>query len=211
MVLYETTNVNNDEEQCNSSLLVSEIKGNSTSEAHEIMQDFSLPQNENEDLQSFAQQYRSALGLKNQQHLMIAVAWVLKEEIQYFKMFPDVLQIDVTEDTDKERRPLLVVTIRTTTNRTIPVLHAFLPNQKAWSFRWVFSVVMPRLFGEDVLKNVKFILTDGDRQETSQVDVAIQLFFPHANRLRCGWHIVDQGWVNNCKGLNASKDARNIK
>ncbi len=40
-------------------------------------------------------------------------------------------------------------------------------------------------------------MTDGDSQEISQVEFAIST----AVRTWCGWHLIDQGWRQNCKGL----------
>ena len=37
------------------------------------------------------------------------------------------------------------------------------------------------------------ISTDGDSQETSQLDLALMRYFPSAVRTRCIWHIVDRG------------------
>jgi hypothetical protein len=53
------------------------------------------------------------------------------------------------------------------------------------------------------LHSVKLIMTDGDSQEMSQVDLfAISTYFVNAVHTQCGWHLVDQGWRQNCKGLD---------
>ncbi len=44
-------------------------------------------------------------------------------------------------------------------------------------------------------------MTDGDSQEISQVDFAISTYFINAVRPGCGWHLVEQGWRQNCKGV----------
>ena len=58
----------------------------------------------------------------------------------------------------------------------------------------VFSVVFPRLIPKHVLSKVKIVITDGDPQEFSQVDNAIESVIPNAKRVRCGWHIVHKGF-----------------
>ena len=57
-------------------------------------------------------------------------------------------------------------------------------------FRWVFSVVFPRLIPKHVLSKVRIVITDGDPQEFSQVDNAIESVIPNSKRVQCGWHIV---------------------
>ena len=55
------------------------------------------------------------------------------------------------------------------------------------------------------------IITNGDAQETSQLDLAIGLFFPHAVRVRCGWHLVDRGWIRHCPGPKSVDKAKQAK
>ena len=50
------------------------------------------------------------------------------------------------------------------------------------------------------------IITDGDAQEFSMLDIAIETFSPQVKRMRCGWHIVNAGWkkyIEGKKSLNS--------
>ena len=69
-----------------------------------------------------------------------------------------------------------------------------MPNQQLWMFRWIFSIVFPSLMSKHILAHIKKIITDGDPQEFTQIDNAIESVIPNAKRLRCGWHIVAQGF-----------------
>lgn len=60
-------------------------------------------------------------------------------------------------------------------------------------FRWLFQVALPSLVGNDVLESIKICITDGDSQETSQLDYAIEQVMKRAIRIHCAWHIVSQG------------------
>ncbi len=73
-----------------------------------------------------------------------------------------------------------------------------MPNQQSWMFCWVFSVVFPKFIPKHILLSVKIIITDGDPQEYTQVDNAIENVLFNARRIRCGWHIVAQGFENVC-------------
>ena len=59
-------------------------------------------------------------------------------------------------------------------------LRGFITNQQSWMFRWVFSVVFPRLIPKHVLSKVRTVITDGDPQDFSQVDYAIESVIPNA-------------------------------
>ena len=73
------------------------------------------------------------------------------------------------------------------------VLRAFIPNEQSWVFHWIFSVVFPRMFNLNTLNRIKLIISDGDNQETRQIDDC---------RARCGWHIVEMGWTKHILGAN---------
>ena len=78
------------------------------------------------------------------------------------------------------------------------IIRAFLPNQKAWAFRWLFSVVFTAFLSKRTLRNITIIILDGDSSEYTQIDATIKKVMPNAIRLRCGWHVVNRGWKNYC-------------
>ena len=61
--------------------------------------------------------------------MLIAVVWILPEEKRLFNMYPEVLYIDVTSDTNKEKRPLFTITGRTALGIIYTLMRAYLPNQ----------------------------------------------------------------------------------
>jgi len=72
------------------------------------------------------------------QALMIGVAWVMAMEKRLFQQLPYLLKLDSTMDTNKENRPLLVVTGCDNDGKSFTVLCAYLPNQRMWTFHWIF-------------------------------------------------------------------------
>lgn len=155
------------------------------------------------DMQSFAKSHRQHLGVEDTQDLMIGCAWTIPAEKRLFKMFSEVLHIDCTADTNQEDRPFLTITGRDSNGNMFTILRAYLPNERAWVFRWLFQTVMPSLLGKDYISRVKVIVTDGDSQETSQLDIAISLHFHNVCRVRCGWHVVDRGWLRCGPGIRS--------
>ena len=121
-------------------------------------------------------------------------AWTIPSEKTMFSLFPNIVYVDATMDTNSEGRPLLSLVGKDTCSKTFTILRVLLPNQQLWVFRWVFCVLLPKVYSNDLLSQIKIIVTDGDAQESSQIDNAIDLFFPQVKRVRCGWHIVHQGW-----------------
>ena len=159
-----------------------------------------LPENEHSDAVSFVTSRRASLSVTEQQQFMMAFAWTIPEEKNIFELFPTVLYVDTTCDTNNEGRPLLSINGKDTSSRTFTLVRVFLPNQQMWIFRWVFCILLPKMYGRRILSQIQVIITDGDSQETAQVDNAIDIFFPQAKRVRCGWHIVNRGWNKYVEG-----------
>ena len=158
---------------------------------------------QNEQLDAYAVCHRQILQIASDQDLMMAIAWITPHEKRQFMLYPSTLCVDTTMDTNNEKRPLLTVTGRDANGEMFTVLRVLLPNERGWSFRWVFQTVFPVLLGQLHLKNVSLIISDGDAQETSQLDCALPKFFPKAKRMRCAWHIFTRGWQKHCRPIIA--------
>ena len=138
-----------------------------------------------------AAQHRRARGINASQDMMVALAYTSPLELRQFQLFHAVLHVDGTSHTNKEQRPLVLVTTKDSRGKMLPILRAFLPSEQAWAFQWLFSSVFPMMLGQDMLNRVNMIITDGDAQQTSQLDLAIQKHFPGCHRQRCTWHVID--------------------
>ena len=164
-----------------------------------------LEVSETREFKKYALESRRAVGAREEQDILIGCCWVLSEGRRLFHAFPEVLCVDGTHETNNESRPLVTLSVKDSNGKVTVVVRCFAPNERSWFFRWLFQEALPGLLGEESLHSVKLIMTDGDSQEMSQVDFAISTYFVNAVRSRCGWHLVDQGWRRNCRGLGYQK------
>ena len=130
---------------------------------------------------------------------MVAIAYSSPFQIQQAKLFPTVLHIDVTADTNKEDRPLCTITAKDSNAKFFTVVQCFLPNEKAWSFKWFFQSAVPFLITRSTLQKCIYVITDGDQRMIQQLEDCIQEHMPWAKRGRCSWHIIDRGWATHVK------------
>jgi hypothetical protein len=145
----------------------------------------------------FANDCRIAADTQDDQDMMLSLIWSLPHCRQLFHAFPEVLFIDGTHKTNNEKYPLFTVGIRDENFKMNVILRAFCPNEKAWMFQWLFKEAIPAVLGADACQRVCTILTDGDSQETAELDAAISMgIYGNAVRRRCGWHIIHQGCKN---------------
>jgi len=144
---------------------------------------------------NFATEHRVARKMRPDQDLMIGIACASPFQLKRHMLFPQVIHIDCTADTNKEERPLLTVTAKDSNGKFFTVLTCYLPNEKAWSFKWFFVNALPSLIWPSALKETKHVITDGDFVCIQQLEDAMAKHMPWCSRGRCSWHIIDRGWV----------------
>jgi hypothetical protein len=140
-------------------------------------EDIVIAADEEQDMLRVVSDHRRLLPISDSQEMMVGIAYAMPYEVRRFQLFNVCVHIDATADSNKEGRPLVTISSKDFYGKMFIVLRAFLPNEQSWSYKWFFQTVLPALLGKDVLKRIKIIVTDGDSQETSQLDDAIALFF----------------------------------
>jgi hypothetical protein len=66
--------------------------------------------------------------------MLLFVAWGSDEYLRYITVFPEVLSIDTTYGTNREKRPLLVFAGTDNNSKNFTALRAFLPSECEWVF-----------------------------------------------------------------------------
>jgi hypothetical protein len=98
---------------------------------------------------------------------------------------------DVTNGTNKEKRPMARATIKTTNNKNVPFFNALLPSIASWVFRWIFHDAFPKLLSCESLHKLRLVLVDEDYHCNSQIDAArVMGILPNAQYRLCKWHKV---------------------
>ena len=164
-----------------------------------------------EDIMKYAHDSRVAVNATPNQDVLLAIVWVLPNGKQLFRAYSEVLFIDGTHKTNYENRPLITMGIKDSDGKMQVILRALVPNERAWMFRWLFQIATPSLLGAGSCDLVRLQITDGDAQETSQLDDALKTVFKISKRRRCGWHIIEKGWERNVSGLGRSNEAKHIE
>ena len=146
------------------------------------------------DAMSDTTAFRQLRGFRDEQDMVVGLAFTTPFESKQFTLFPYILHVDATADTNKETFSLVTIAGKDSYGKMFVILRAFLPCEKSWAYRWLFQTALSKLLDNDALTCVKVAVSDGDSQEIGQLCSAIGRFFPEAYRIRCGWHIVDRGW-----------------
>jgi hypothetical protein len=111
--------------------------------------------------------------------LFLCSVWALKQEITWFQLHPKVLDSDTTLMTNSESHPYLMVCgNKDVDGHVYPFIQIFLCSELGWQFWWPFSYVLPHMVGQKHMSHVRMVITDGDFNEYTQLDAAIQQSFP---------------------------------
>jgi len=92
--------------------------------------------------------------------VLIAVFWATKEGILGHRRFPEIFGVDITNDTNNEKRPHIRVICKSRRNRNLPTIDGLLPSQQTYVFTIFFSEVVPFLLDKAALANTELVLSD---------------------------------------------------
>ena len=60
--------------------------------------------------------------------MMVAVAWVMKTDRRYSELYPEVIMVDVTENANKEKRPMMLIVGNDSDRTTFVMMKILIPH-----------------------------------------------------------------------------------
>jgi hypothetical protein len=105
--------------------------------------------------EQYATARRKALYLPEYDCLLLYATWITNKELRNTIMFPELLAVDTTGDTNIEDHMLMIVAGLDNTRGNFPSLRAFLPSEYQWVFHFSFSYVFPKLLGQGTVRRIK--------------------------------------------------------
>jgi hypothetical protein len=100
---------------------------------------------------------RKALYLPTSDCMLLYTAWITNKKLRNTIIYPELLAVDTTGDTNIEDRMLMIVAGLDNTRRNFPSLQAFLPSECQWVFHFLFSYVFPKLLGQGTVRRIKHV------------------------------------------------------
>jgi hypothetical protein len=98
---------------------------------------------------------RKALYLPESECLLLYVACITNKDLLNTIMFPELLAVDTTGDTNIQDRMLMIVAGLDNVRRNFSSLRVFLPSACQWVFHFSFSYVFPKLLGQGTVRCIK--------------------------------------------------------
>ncbi len=157
---------------------------------------------------------RNALMINDSSEMLYLFGWCTDEERQLFKQFPEFIAVDCTENTNREKRSLLMITGKDGNNTIFTIMRCFLPNSKEETYDTVYRYILPELFGQSVLMNVKIIITDGERMLYEPIQnlccKELGYFFKDATHRLCEFHLLLQEYRKILSGTSKTEEGNII-
>ena len=148
---------------------------------------------------------RHAMQIHDNQDVLLAFAWTTDVEISMLLKFPELLTMDVTEKTNKEKRGLFMVVGQDGNGSIFTAMHCFMPNARFESYQWIYSYAASALWPPDVIKQIECIITDGEPALYSPLENEIRMgtiWNKGTAVYRCTFHLFSQYW---CKYIAGSE------
>ncbi len=132
---------------------------------------------------------RSERNLSHDDILFVSIAWTVLPALRLFMLCPEVFWVDVTSHSNSKGFDLVTFSCKTSVGKQCVFLWIWIPNQKRFSFRWVFSHALRMLIPCCICERVKLIMKDGDAQQRNEILREMDCIFLNAIKGRCRWHI----------------------
>jgi len=120
-----------------------------------------------------ANKVRESLSITGSGMILLGFAWTNDEARRLFEMYPEFHTGDVTEKTNAENRPLMMLCGKTAENQTFTSTWIYMPSKCRWVFDWIFDKAMPILHRLSTLARMNLMCTDQDDKEYGATTVCL--------------------------------------
>lgn len=138
------------------------------------------------------QKIRNKLKFNKGTEILIAFSIASDEMIRHMCMFPEVLFMDVTANTNKQKRDLFLAVVKDDSGETFVSNATILPCGQSWMFLKIYKVFFLCLYGDITVSRIRLALTDDDKAEYGPLDncIATMPEYSNAKHMLCIFHAI---------------------
>jgi hypothetical protein len=147
----------------------------------------------------YAEAHRHELYLPYSDAMLLYVAWCTNEELQMAAMFGFFGTLDNTPMSNIEDRSFMIMDVMCTDRKSRPCSISFLPSEDQWVFDFSMVVALLVLQGNNFIRNIQQVTTDGDRQIYNPLDILPKdesSPLCDVKHMLCTFHFVEQQFNN---------------
>jgi hypothetical protein len=86
--------------------------------------------------------------------VLLSVGWARDEDLRILRKFPEVLKMDCTFNTNKEKCPLFNLVCKDSNNKLCTLMRCLLPSEKAAIFQSILVTILPQILGRSTCSKI---------------------------------------------------------
>ena len=135
---------------------------------------------------------KKEMSLKDETEILLAISVASDDMIRSVHMFPEVFYMDVTANTNKQKRNLFLMVVKDVNGETFIGNATIIPSGKRWVFQEIYTTFFIHLCGEETIGCNRLALTDDDSSEHGPLDNVIRTMFCYASskHMLCVFHAI---------------------
>ena len=167
----------------NNDLIVWKNRGRPTKEEKLIM---NCPEKMRQQLADLKQ----SMSINNQTELLLAISIASDDMIRHVHMFPEVFYMDVTANTNRQKRDLFAMAVKDASGECFVGNLTIIPSGQLWVYHHIYQTFFVQLYGVTTLSRLRLALTDDDNTEHAPFDNAIKTndAYKNSRHMLCIFH-----------------------
>ena len=170
-------------------ILVITSRGRPTTEQKQIM---NCPKKIKKELEKL----RKQLGFNDGTDILLALSIASDEMMRHVHMFPEVFFMDVTSNTNRQKRELFILVVKDASGETFIGNATVIPSGKKWVFQKIYQTFFLNLYGPLTIRRNRLVITDDDRSQYGPLEncVATLECYAESKHMLCVFHAVAMGF-----------------
>jgi hypothetical protein len=169
----------------NGDLIVYKNRGRPTKEESRVMKC-------SEELKREVLALKKQMAMDGDKEVLVALAVASDKMIRHVMMFPEVFFMDVTANTNRQKRDLFVMVVKDASGEAYPANLTIIPSGQMWVFMKIYQTFFLELYGEVTISRNRLALTDDDKSEHGPLDnlIATSDHWNKSHHMLCIFHSI---------------------
>lgn len=164
-----------------------------------------------EKLKKEIERLNEEMGYEPGTEVLLALSIASDQMIRHVDMFPEVFFMDVTANTNRQRRDVFLMVVRDASGQCYVGNMTVIPCGQAWIFSKIYQTFFVQLYCKKTIQRNRLALTDEDKAEIGPLECAIVTtdHWKKSSHMLCIFHAIVQAWHKQVVPLLPSKRSGN--
>ena len=135
---------------------------------------------------------KAQMSFREGTEILLAFSLATDEMTRHVHMFPEVFYMDVTANTNLQKRDLFLMVVKDANGQTFIGNATVIPSGKRWVFSKIYKSFFLKLYGEPTIGRNRLAITDDDIAEWGPLDNCIRTMecYSESCHMLCVFHAV---------------------